>query len=905
MQRTKGAGRFSEGNPLQEVHDAAGAFSCADSGQHPLTALIMPMENNPMSKSGKSKDLNNSFMIRIASFIVDKRLLFFLFYIIAIIFSFFSSGWVKVENDLATYLADDTETRRGLTLMDDQFTTFGTARIMVANIDFQKASELEGSIEGIKGVSSVDFTDKDAKQKDFVKHYNDGSALYTVTFSYDEDDDRSVQALNRVKNLLKNYDYYVSTSLGNQDAEIIQNEMKTIYVLVAFVVVAVLIFTSQSFGEVPVLILTFVAAMILNSGTNFMFGKISFVSNSVSSILQLALSVDYAIIYCNRFKEERRNGYDVRDAAIVSLSKAIPEILSSSLTTISGLFAMVFMRYKIGADMGIVLIKAIMLALLSAFTLMPGLLVLFSGVMDKTQHKNFVPRIDFVGKFAWATRKVVPIIFLAVVCVSAVLSQKCPYAYSKDSIRAPLENSTQHAQRLIDKTFGKENYVAVVVPGHNYTKEKQFIDALEKRDEVDHVTGLANSEAMDGYMVTESLNPRQFSEIFDLDYEVCETLYAAYAADNDAYGRIIGGIGSYKVPLMDMIIFLHDTVVGEGYVSLDSDTEKTLDDAYKQISDGRKQLMGDKYDRFLVYLNLPEESTETFNFLDTIHTIASDYYEGGQMKNGVYVVGDSTSERDLRDSFARDNVVVSVVSILFVLVILLFTFKSAGLPVLLVAVIEGAIFMNFAYPAVAHEKIFFLSYLIVSSIQMGANIDYAIVISSRYMDLRKTKDRKTTIIESMNFAFPTIITSGSMMVLAGLFISQFTSDSSISGIGECLARGTSISIILVMFALPQILLVGDKIISKTAFDISRPIKTREETGTVLVNGTIRGKINGTVIGSMNAVVRGDVSAIIVSGSMEKMKDEKAIENKEEEGEFVPSDAEDPPEESSDSRREDR
>jgi len=858
-----------------------------------------------MSKSGKSKDLNNSFMIRIASFIVDKRLLFFLFYIIAIIFSFFSSGWVKVENDLATYLADDTETRRGLTLMDDQFTTFGTARIMVANIDFQKASELEGSIEGIKGVSSVDFTDKDAKQKDFVKHYNDGSALYTVTFSYDEDDDRSVQALNRVKNLLKNYDYYVSTSLGNQDAEIIQNEMKTIYVLVAFVVVAVLIFTSQSFGEVPVLILTFVAAMILNSGTNFMFGKISFVSNSVSSILQLALSVDYAIIYCNRFKEERRNGYDVRDAAIVSLSKAIPEILSSSLTTISGLFAMVFMRYKIGADMGIVLIKAIMLALLSAFTLMPGLLVLFSGVMDKTQHKNFVPRIDFVGKFAWATRKVVPIIFLAVVCVSAVLSQKCPYAYSKDSIRAPLENSTQHAQRLIDKTFGKENYVAVVVPGHNYTKEKQFIDALEKRDEVDHVTGLANSEAMDGYMVTESLNPRQFSEIFDLDYEVCETLYAAYAADNDAYGRIIGGIGSYKVPLMDMIIFLHDTVVGEGYVSLDSDTEKTLDDAYKQISDGRKQLMGDKYDRFLVYLNLPEESTETFNFLDTIHTIASDYYEGGQMKNGVYVVGDSTSERDLRDSFARDNVVVSVVSILFVLVILLFTFKSAGLPVLLVAVIEGAIFMNFAYPAVAHEKIFFLSYLIVSSIQMGANIDYAIVISSRYMDLRKTKDRKTTIIESMNFAFPTIITSGSMMVLAGLFISQFTSDSSISGIGECLARGTSISIILVMFALPQILLVGDKIISKTAFDISRPIKTREETGTVLVNGTIRGKINGTVIGSMNAVVRGDVSAIIVSGSMEKMKDEKAIENKEEEGEFVPSDAEDPPEESSDSRREDR
>ena len=214
------------------------------------------------------------------------------------------------------------------------------------------------------------------------------------------------------------------------------------------------------------------------------------------------------------------------------------------------------------------------------------------------------------------------------------------------------------------------------------------------------------------------------------------------------------------------------------------------------------------------------------------------------------------------------------------LVILLFTFKSAGMPVLLIAVIEGAIFLNFSFPAIRHQNLFFMGYLIVSSIQMGANIDYAIVISSRYLELRHehrdaaghrvpAADRREAITEALNFAFPTIITSGSMMTLAGDFIGQMTSDPCIAGIGQCLGRGTMISILLVMFVLPQILLIGDRIIEKTAFDVEMPVRMREESGTVVVNGTIRGTVNGTVIGVMNAIVRGDVNAVIVSGSMEK------------------------------------
>lgn len=338
----------------------------------------------------EKKSAGNSAMLRVASFIVDKRMLFFLIYIIAIIFSLFSASWVKVNNDLADYLPETTETKQGLEVMDKEFVTFGTAKIMVANISYQDAKSSQSRIEDMDGVSQVTFTDEDAEQTDFVKHYNNGSALYSITFSYDENDDRALESLENVKEELSSYDIYVKTSLGNQQAEIIQEEINKIMVLVAVVVVSVLLLTSESYGEIPVLLLTFCSSMLLNSGTNFLLGTISFVSNSVSSILQLALSVDYAIIFCNRYKEELKD-YDVHDAVVVALSKSIPEICSSSLTTISGLMAMIFMQYRIGADLGVVLIKAILLSLLSVFTLMPGLLVLFSGAMARTQHKSFVP----------------------------------------------------------------------------------------------------------------------------------------------------------------------------------------------------------------------------------------------------------------------------------------------------------------------------------------------------------------------------------------------------------------------------------------------------------------------------------------------------------------------------------
>lgn len=813
-----------------------------------------------MDNEQKAKKGGNQAMLKICGFIVDKRNLFFLLFGILIIFSAISRNWVNVENSMSHYLPDSTETKQGLDLMEQEFITYGTCNVMVANLSYEQAESIGQKLEFMPGIFSVDYDDSE-------DHYYNGSSYYNITFDYDEKDDRCLEVLDRVKTELTGYDYYLSTTLGDIEAELIAEEMNVIIVLVAIVVVTVLLLTSQAYAEVPVLLITFVAAAILQMGTNFIFGTISFVSNSVTVVLQLALSVDYAIILLNRYKEEHAN-LESREAIIIALSKAIPEICGSSLTTIGGLIAMGFMQYKMGPDLSMCLIKSIILALGSVFLLMPGVIMLFSKLMDNTKHKNFVPDIPFVGKFDYATRHVVAPLFVVVIVGAYMVSKDCPYVFGDTTITPPIQNSIQKTEEMQTENFGASNMVALIVPAGDYESEAKLLADLEDCPEVDYTMGLTNIEALDGYCLTDKLTPRQFSELIDLDYEVAELVYAAYAVNDEDYAKVVNGLPEYKVSLIDMFMFVYDEVE-EGYVTLDDELQDTLDDAYRQMNFAKNQLQGENYSRMLVYLTLPEESVETFAFLDKMHEIAGKYYEGR-----VLVCGESVSQYDLQKTFGRDNLVTNVLSILTVLVVLLFTFKSAGMPVLLIAVIQGCIWLNFSVPALQQDNIFFMSYLIVSSIQMGANIDYAIVIAGRYMELRETNGRRQSIIDAMNQAFPTIITSGTMMVVAGFLIGKLTSNAAIFGIGKSLGRGTSISILITMFVLPQILLVGDKIIEKTAFVMNMPIRTKNASGLMKVDGLVRGRIDGVVTGTMKAIVRGNVSAYVEAGDVTELSEEE-------------------------------
>lgn len=790
-------------------------------------------------------------MTKIARFIVDKRKAFYLVFIAAFVFCAASINKVQVNNDITSYLPAQTETRRGLTIMDEEFITLGSANVMVSNVTYQTALELSHKLEDIEGVSEVAFDSTE-------EHYKNSSALFTISFDGEETDPATVEAMNEVLSALDGYDVYSSTQIGRDVSASLQKEMTVILAIAAVVIVVVLLFTSKSYMEVPVYLIVFVVAAVLNMGTNFIFGTISFITNSIAVVLQLALAIDYAIIFCHRYMEERDNGLDPREADIAALSKAIVEISSSSLTTISGLIALMLMQLRIGFDMGIVLSKGIVCSMLCVFLLMPGLLMLFSKPIDRTRHRNLVPKINFWGKAVVRLRYILPPVFLVVVVAGAVLSSHCDYVFDANDTDFDNKPDWRIADEKVADTFGQKNTIAVLVPRGDYNKEKYILERVSQLPQVTQATGLANIEVEDGRMLTDEMTPRQFSELAGVDIELADLLYQAYGLSVEEYGAIFQDPDDYAVPLIDVFEFLLEQK-DKGVVSLTGEQADKVDDLQEQLDVGLEQLRGEHWSRLVFIADVPTEGDETYALLDEIRAIAQEYY-GDQ----VILVGNSTNAFDLASSFSGDNLKISILTALFVMVILLFTFKSAGLPILLVLTIQGSIWINFSVPVLTHTNLFFLSYLVVSSIQMGATIDYAIVITNRYLELKLEMERKQAAVEALSQSFPTILTSGTIMAVAGFLIGGISTDATIGSVGQTLGRGTVTSIILVMTVLPQLLMLGDALIERTAITLNRDRKQRFNQGTMRLDGHIRGHVSGFVDGEFKGVLHGSVDALIES-----------------------------------------
>ena len=774
----------------------------------------------------------SSIWLKIAGFVVDKRKFIFVLFLIATVYSVFSINKVTVNQDITAYLPDDSDTRRGYDVMNSEFTTPGTAQVMISNITFEEAQSLANRIAKIEGVTSVTFDDSEAC-------YKGSNALLTVTTEGGSEDESSIAAKNEIKDLLDGYDAYIASEIGysSEMQDMLTEEMTGILIWAVIVVILVMLISTKAYMLIPVLFLTFGVAVLLNMGTNYWFGEVSFITNAVAVVLQLALSIDYAIILSDRFMEEHEH-MDAEKAIKVALSKAIPEISSSSLTTVSGMVAMMFMQFKLGYDMGIVLVKAIIFSLIAVFFFMPGVLLTFSKQIDRTRHRSLVPEINVVGKFAVKTKKIIPPLFLVVFVLSFFGTYNCPYLYDTNSVEGSKKSESTIAREHIEEVFGATNQLVVIVPKGDYDTQKKVLEQISAVDGVSSALGLANQEIMEGTTLTDEMTPRQFSELTGVDLEIIEALYGFYAYDHEEYGPLVTDIENYGVPMIDMFFFLYDQYE-EGYVTLDDDMSEMLTTLHDTLDGARTQLEGENYVRFILTLDLPIEGEETFDTLDEIRSVAAAYYG----EDNVYMVGNSTNAKDLSESFATDNVIISVLTAAFVLLVLLFTFQSWGLPLLLVLTIQGSIWISFSIPTLMNQGVYFIGYLIVSAIQMGATIDYAIVIANRYMQLRDEMAPEKAIRLALNQSFPTVFTSGTIMIAAGFLVGYMTSDVTISVFGIAIGRGATISVLLVLLVLPQILLFGDKFIDKSVLHmkppafIARRIKNRDgemslATGTV-------------------------------------------------------------------------
>lgn len=733
----------------------------------------------------------------------------------------------KINYDLTGYLPANCDSSTALELLKKEFDDKGMAYVMVKDVTPEKAGEIKTRLEKVEGVATVTYVES--------MNYKNNSALYTVTL---KDYDSTAGAFDAVKDVidaLSDEKAYLSGQSAFSYYTKLETEQSIMKLGIAIVVIILLVmlFTSKTYFELIVLILVFGAAMAINMGTNFLFvNGISYIANLVALVLQLALSLDYSIILLHRYMEERDNGEDAKTATVTALTKGLPEILSSSLTTVAGLAALMLMTLSIGSEIGLSLAKGIVISMATVIFFMPALLVIFDKPIQKTRHKSFVPNITKPARAIVKARKVIVPAFLLIAILAGVAQGFNKYSFNYNSgslIVAP--------KKVIEETgFGTLNSLVVVVPKGDAEKERQLVKYVESFDLIDksqttalatiNVYSFVDPNTTEKRYLTDEVSKNDIGDLIDIippDAGV-NPLFIKPIIEGwfDDYVKNYLPEGTDKVRLIDFLDFVVREKLNSISPLLNGNEEiKAYLDQVKQISFAKANLESENYSRITFNINGGVEDDDVFELVKTLKSGVSDFYEER------YITGESVVCYEMSEYFMKDNLMVCLFTDLFILVILLITFRNISLPIILILAIQGGIFINFAIPFLSKTSISFIGYLIISAIQMGATIDYAIVLTNRYRGIRKDfTDRYDAMAAATNAVFPTILTSGVILTATG-FVMSMLSSGVVAQLGLLLGVGTLTSIIIVLFVLPSLLLVTEKVVDKT--DFSKLFRRKQKT----------------------------------------------------------------------------
>ena len=818
------------------------------------------------AKVMKEKSETQGALYNFSSFVVKARWAFIALFLVAVIVCAVFIPSIDVKYDLSSYMPEDSNTNIALQLLKEQFDDKGMAYVMVKGIDEREATEISAQLAGIDGVNMVNFIPD--------SNYNTESkaALYTVILDDYDSTEGAFTAIENIINTLNEsgrenyltgqsaYSYY--TRLETEDS------MLKIGIVIVVAILLILLFTSRTYFELVPMLAVFGVSVLLNMGTNAIFPGISYISNLITIVLQLALSLDYSIILLHRFMEERQKYCDVKQALSVALSKGIVEILSSSLTTIAGLLSLALMSLPIGVEIGLALAKGIVASLVSVIFLMPALLSFSDKPLKKTEHKTFVPTVTKPAKAILKARKIIVPIFLAIVILSGVGQGFNTYSFNYNSGSMIVSGQTA----IKDAGFGTLNTLVLVVPRGDTDKEKQliaditqdggkfdkdgivndtavnaiaytqmygvgFADTLTKDEILSSLTPLLGGMDLSGIGITQENIGDMIGILFDECYRTQNAVSEGEAVPAgaklmvaDLLDYMTDDIGSDITSLMSSKLFNALKQAGVEINPLDFaqgenlETAKSFYSVLSQIRFGIDNLRSAEYSRITFTLDTGVEDEKAFALLDRLYAGLGEYYEE------FYLTGESVACYDMAEYFTTDNMVVCLCSLGFILVILLFTFRNFSLPVILALAIQGGIWINFAIPFLAGNSVTFIGYLIITAIQMGATIDYAIVLTNRYRTTRHLyPDRYTAMAESENAVFSTIITSGSILTITG-FALGIAASGVVAQLGILLGIGTLASILIVLFILPSMLLVTEKLTDKTNFPKLRKCKAAENAG---------------------------------------------------------------------------
>ena len=717
-----------------------------------------------------------------ANFIVKHRKLILCIYIVIFIASIFTVGKARINYDFTVYLGENTVTRRSLDIMNREFGTTEQITVLFTDMDDGVVEQIADKLNDMDGIMrSVYAPESDLKIQDGTKY--ERLSLYI-------DADDPVDFVGELNITLQSFPEVKEYSLSGSAPQTLKVEQKIAdevpiaMAIAVVVVIGVLFLTSHSWIEPAIFGIVLIMSILINMGTNFIFSSISFITFAVCAILQLALAMDYSIMLLHSFCELRDSGMDDEKAITEALVRSFMPISSSSITTVAGLVSLMFMSFTIGFDIGIVLSKGILISMITVFTLMPALIILFAKPLKNTAHKVLPLGGSVIGNFAWLGRKVTPFILIAVILVSCVLQGRVEYTFTDSS--SNIESDT------VSRVFGMSNQMVLLLPAkqsdEDFDRQRELIARLKEiqcsgHTAVTDVTGMVTTgEAAIKYYTVEEI-----SELLGINRLAVSLYFGSMGFETSVRGDVLIDKAAEIMPENEQIMELKET----------SDFAKRM-------------FISDSYARLILLMDVPNTGEESFRVIDEIQKLLDEFYPDDE----TGMAGNLMSSYDISSAFTGDMLKVNLITVAAIFLIILISFKSFIVPLMLICVIQGAVFMNISISSVIHQPIFFMCYLICLAIQMGATIDYGILLTSHYIDCRRTLCRREALIEAIRLSMPTIFTSGLILTVAGFAIGYVCSVYYIYSIGRLLARGTLMSLLCVLVLLPPLLLLLDKPVIK-------------------------------------------------------------------------------------------
>lgn len=768
-------------------------------------------EPEPPEKTGALK--------KFTDFIVEKHKAVLVVVLLLAAGCAFLATKVNINRDLTKYMPASSETAKGLNLMYDEFDSVLAMPLSVMVDDLsneEKVSERD-YLKNLEGVASVTYDDSE-------KYNKDNHTLYELTIKGKSDSDNGKNVIQTLQTRYKdmNKAMAIRGEVATSNAPVLPIWVIGLAVVCALII---LIIMSDSYVEPVMYLIAIGLAVVINMGTNAFLPSVSQITNSITSVLQLALSMDYSIMLATEYHREKIRGKSKIPAMKAALSRSFTSISASSITTIVGMLVLILMSFTIGRDLGIVLAKGVLLCLFSIFTVLPALLVIFDGLIEKTRKHPFEPKLDFLGNISFKIRKFAIPIFLLIMggAFAAQLS---------------VGNLFTNTENDIDGIFGYSNQTVAVYDLKDSEKISEFCKSLSQNEKTTQV--LCYDNTINEPLTAEGMSKRLTSlgsikldkDLIDIVYKIKYTIDSGQVSFRQLVDTIVEDTSTAQDDALlakvsavlqnaPEIKYTAEELLNSTYNSLSGDErvakllEATglnakLDGAKNTMDNAKKQLVSDHYGRVVIRTQLPPEGDETTQFIKEI----KDDLNSRGLESPVYLVGNSAMAYEMSQSFGTESMIISIITAVAIYIVVAISFKSMMIPLILVLIIQTAVWITMSITGITDGNIYFLSLIIVQSLLMGATIDYAIMFTEQYVAARGNGlNVQKSVVRGYNKSIQAILTSAGVLTLVTAIVGNFAS-STAAKICKTISDGTFFSTLLILLLLPALMAACDRFVIK-------------------------------------------------------------------------------------------